>query len=157
MCAAWHLAQAGGAPRVILLGSRQRLKEEPAVYARILRALEIPLKEVEAPRDVDALQSWFDEAGVIVDALLGIGLEGAVRPLYAACIRAINQTGKPVVAVDIPSGLNGDTGAVQGAAVKASATVTFGLPKRGLLCGEGPAYTGELIVDDIGIPAPLRA
>lgn len=157
LCAAWHLAQAGCQPRVILLGSRQRLKEEPAVYARILRALGIPLKELEDLRDVDVLCAWFDEAGLIVDALLGIGLEGPVRPLSAACIRAINQARKPVVAVDIPSGLNGDTGEVQGEAVNASITVTFGLPKQGCLRGEGPAHTGDLIVDAIGIPAPLRA
>jgi NAD(P)H-hydrate epimerase len=67
----------------------------------------------------------------------------------------MSGAGKPVVAVDIPSGLDGDSGRVQGAAVRAAVTVTFGLPKRGCLMAEGPAHTGELIVDPITIPRSL--
>lgn len=99
-------------------------------------------------------------AGVIVDALLGIGLQGDVRPAFAAAIAHINASGLPVLAVDIPSGLNGDTGASHGTAVNsavvnASLTLTFIGIKRGLLTGRGPAVCGEVILSDLAIPAEL--
>ena len=67
----------------------------------------------------------------------------------------MNRSGKPIVSADLPSGLDGDTGAVQGIAVRAAATVAFGLAKRGCWLGEGPAHAGRLIVDPITIPATL--
>ena len=94
-------------------------------------------------------------ASVIIDALLGVGLAGPVRPLYAHVIAAINRAKRPVVAVDVPSGLDADTGRVQGAAVKATLTVTFGLPKQGFFLHDGPAHVGRLIVDNIGLPSRL--
>lgn len=94
-------------------------------------------------------------AGVIVDALLGIGLQGDVRPAFAAAIAHINASGLPVLAVDIPSGLNGDTGASHGAVINASLTLTFIGIKRGLLTGRGPAVCGEVILSDLAIPAEL--
>jgi NAD(P)H-hydrate epimerase len=70
-------------------------------------------------------------------------------------IRGINASGRPVVAADVPSGLDADTGLVQGVAVRATVTVTFGLPKQGCFLHEGPAHTGALIVDSITIPPAL--
>lgn len=95
--------------------------------------------------------------GVIVDALLGTGIRGEVRPAYAEAIDQINQTGLPVLAVDIPSGLDADTGAVLGVAVRASLTVTFIGVKRGLLSGRGPALCGELVFAGLGIPESVYA
>ena len=90
---------------------------------------------------------------VIVDALLGTGLGGAVRPDAAAVIDAINASGHPVLAVDIPSGLCADTGRVLGTAVRATATVTFIGRKRGLYTADGPACCGDLDFDDLAVPA----
>ena len=104
----------------------------------------IPFAEAAAPTE-----------GVIVDALLGIGLQGEVRPAFAAAIAHINASGLPVLAMDIPSGLNGDTGAVQGAVVKAALTITFIGVKRGLLTGRGPAVCGEVVLSDLAIPAEI--
>lgn len=95
------------------------------------------------------------DAGIIVDALLGTGLKGEVRPAYAAAIAQINASGRPVLAVDIPTGLSADTGSVLGAAVKADVTVTFIGVKRGLLTGRGPALCGELVFADLGVPADI--
>ncbi|RYD95111.1 MAG: NAD(P)H-hydrate dehydratase [Sphingobacteriales bacterium] len=95
--------------------------------------------------------------GVVVDALLGIGLQGDVRQEFAQAIAQINASGLPVLAIDIPSGLNGDTGAVQGAAVKASLTITYIGVKRGLLTGSGPAVCGEIILSDLQIPSEIYA
>ncbi len=90
--------------------------------------------------------------GVIVDALLGTGIRGEVRPAYAEAIEQINQAGLPVLAVDIPSGLEADTGAVLGMAVNATLTVTFIGVKQGLLSGRGPALCGELVFAGLGVP-----
>ncbi len=100
------------------------------------------------------------EAACAVDALFGTGLsrplEGAAR---AACeaLNALAEAGVPVVAVDIPSGLNGETGQVMGAAVRACETVTFHRPKPGLYLGQGPDFAGEITVADIGLTAPEAA
>lgn len=100
------------------------------------------------------------EAACAVDALFGTGLS---RPLegmaLAACeaLQALAEAGVPVVAVDIPSGLNGETGQVMGAAVRACETVTFHRPKPGLYLGQGPDFAGEITVADIGLTAPEAA
>jgi NAD(P)H-hydrate epimerase len=82
--------------------------------------------------------------GVVLDAMLGTGLDADVREPYASAIRAINASGLPVVSVDLPSGLHADTGAVLGEAVKADMTVTFITLKIGLFTGQGPDMVGEL-------------
>ena len=92
---------------------------------------------------------------VLVDALLGTGFKGEVAAEMAAVIAALNNTDRPVVAVDLPSGVEADSGRVPGPAVRATLTVTFGLPKVGLLVYPGREYAGEIIVDQIGLPPPL--
>jgi NAD(P)H-hydrate epimerase len=94
-------------------------------------------------------------ADLIIDALLGTGVRGAPTGEVATAIEAINQSGAPVLAVDLPSGLDADTGAVAGACIQATRTVTFALPKRGLLVYPGRARVGEIEVAEIGIPRPL--
>jgi ADP-dependent NAD(P)H-hydrate dehydratase / NAD(P)H-hydrate epimerase len=93
----------------------------------------------------------------IVDALFGIGLNRPLNEDWRNLIDAINACGLPILAVDVPSGLNADTGATEGTAIKATLTLTLGAPKRGLL--EAPAFTGRLeVAPDIGlIPCPLEA
>ena len=98
--------------------------------------------------------SQLAEGEIVVDALLGTGLRGAVRAEYAAAIRAINQSGRPVFALDVPSGLDSDAGVPLGEAVRADCTVTFVGLKTGLLIGEGPEYTGALFFDDLEITPP---
>jgi len=92
---------------------------------------------------------------ILVDALLGTGFHGAVTGEMAAVINTINAAAPPVVAVDLPSGVEADTGRVRGPAVRAKLTVTFGLPKVGLMVYPGREYAGEVIVDTIGLPPPL--
>lgn len=93
------------------------------------------------------------DADILVDALLGTGLAAEVSGRYRDAIVAINSVPVPVVAVDVPSGIHADTGALLGAAVQADLTVTFGLPKLGLYLGAGIDHAGEVSVADIGIPA----
>ena len=93
-------------------------------------------------------------ADVIVDALLGTGLREPVRPEIAAVIGAINGCGRPVFALDLPSGLNSDSGAVMGAAIRADCTISFVGLKTGLFLGEGPEYVGRLLFDDLEVSPP---
>jgi hydroxyethylthiazole kinase-like uncharacterized protein yjeF len=93
--------------------------------------------------------------GGIIDALLGTGTYGEPREPYASLIREANACGLPVLAADIPSGLNADTGEAEGPCIRAAATVTFAFAKRGLAQFPGAAHAGTVIVAPIGIPAPL--
>jgi len=89
---------------------------------------------------------------LVVDALLGTGLSRPPAGPMAAWIEAIDGSGLRVVSVDVPSGLDADTGDTPGACIRAAVTVTLGLPKPGLLSGQGPAHAGEVWVADIGMP-----
>jgi ADP-dependent NAD(P)H-hydrate dehydratase / NAD(P)H-hydrate epimerase len=92
---------------------------------------------------------------VVVDALLGTGLKGGVRDELAHVIRAINASGRPVFALDVPSGLDSDAGVALGEVIRADATVTFVGLKTGLLVGDGPEFAGTLFFDDLELaPAP---
>ncbi len=97
------------------------------------------------------------DCNVIVDALLGTGLSGEVRPDYAQAIESINQAGKPVLAIDVPSGLSADTGQSLGQSIDASVTVTFIGLKKGMFTGEGPQKCGIIKYDDLGVPEELFA
>lgn len=114
-----------------------------------------------ARREADALlaagveierEPRFEGAQLVLDALLGTGLNRAPDGAYAGWIDALNASGLRVIAVDLPSGLNADSGLAEGACVKAALTVTLGLPKRGLLLADGPRHSGEIWLADIGVP-----
>jgi hydroxyethylthiazole kinase-like uncharacterized protein yjeF len=94
------------------------------------------------------------EGEVVVDALLGTGLHSVVRPELAAVIRAINGSELPVFALDVPSGLDSDTGVVLGEAVQSDCTVTFVGLKTGLFIGDGPEFAGTVYFDDLEVTPP---
>ncbi len=155
LAAARHLLGWGADVQVVLAGRITHLRDEPAIYANLLQRLGVSITECGAVADVAALASrWIDRA-IVVDALLGIGARGQVREPIHSMIAAINQLGRPIVAADVPSGLDADTGAVLGGAVRAAVTVTFGLAKQGLFRGAGPTCVGRLIIDPIGLPPAL--
>ncbi|MBX6328420.1 MAG: NAD(P)H-hydrate dehydratase [Pseudolabrys sp.] len=140
--AARHLIASGREVRLLFLGEVARLKGDAA------RARERFQGRVEEARPA-ALAG----CDVVVDALFGAGLDRDVCGPARAMIEAVNARGVPVVAVDLPSGVNGTTGAVMGAAVKATRTVTFFRRKIGHLLMPGRSYCGAVEVADIGIPA----
>jgi NAD(P)H-hydrate epimerase len=97
------------------------------------------------------------EGDLIVDALLGTGLRGEVRPELTEVIRAINASNQPVFALDVPSGLDSDTGVPHGETVRADCTVTFVALKTGLFTGDGPEYAGTVSFDDLELAPPDSA
>jgi NAD(P)H-hydrate epimerase len=135
------LAQrAGWTVRVLAVGEPQRLQGDAA------------LAHAEAVAEKVPVEAWTAESelrGVVLDALLGTGLTGAVRAPYASAIAAINGCGLPVVAVDIPSGLCADTGRILGVAVRADLSVTFIGLKLGLFTGDAADVVGELVFNDL--------
>jgi hydroxyethylthiazole kinase-like uncharacterized protein yjeF len=98
-----------------------------------------------------------DGANAVVDAIFGTGLSRRPEGAFATWIEAINSSGQPVIAVDVPSGLDADTGAAYAPTVHAQSTVTLGLPKQGLLAGDGPGLAGAIWVADIGVPFEVYA
>lgn len=106
---------------------------------------------------LDYIPEGFENAEVLVDALFGSGLNRDITGRDAAVIQAINRFRGKVFALDIPSGLNADTGAIRGVAVKANVTLSFVAAKQGLYTAEGPEHCGELFLDDLDLPASISA
>ncbi|MDI1301818.1 MAG: NAD(P)H-hydrate dehydratase [bacterium] len=132
--------------KVLTVGNHDPLTEEAAEAARDATRARVPEK------------SWagsLPEADVYVDALFGTGLNKPLSGDFAAAIAALNRSGKPVLALDLPSGLQADTGAELGEAVQAAATISFIGLKLGLLTGRGPGLAGVLSFDDLAVPASV--
>ena len=150
--AARHLLNRGIEVECMLLGSAADLTGDARTNADILLKSGIPLAELTGS---SALAERLADAEVIIDAIFGTGLDTAPRDLYAEAIDAINENDCFVLAVDVPSGVDADSGGVPGSAVDADLTVTMGLPKQGLLLYPGRACCGDIEVADIGIPEHL--
>ena len=104
---------------------------------------------------IEYQQGMTCDADLVIDALLGTGLDRQVKGIYAEAIKTINTQLQPVVSLDIPSGLNADTGAVMGCAVRADATVTFIGLKQGLYTGDAADYCGEILFSSLDIPGDI--
>ena len=139
--AARHLRQRGFDVRVFLIGDRAALKGDAAEMAR---RWPIPIR----PATADPLQSM----NLVIDAIFGAGLSRAPEGEVAELITEVNDSGLPVLAVDVPSGLDGTTGVPPGVCIQARKTVTFFRKKPGHLLMPGRALCGEVIVAQIGIP-----
>ncbi len=154
--AARYLAQRGNTTQVLLLAEPASLKGDALINFQ--RLSEFSANIYDCSSNLEKAKSWMEQADIIIDAMLGIGLQADLREPYLSVVRLINQTselGKTIVAMDVPSGLNSDTGKVMGAAVKADITATMGLPKKGLYEADGPEYSGQIEVIDIGFPEEL--
>ncbi len=151
MVVARHVAQRGAEVQVVLVADPAKVAGDALNNLQIVQKLGLPLHVL---RSAEHLQSiWANRWDVVVDALLGIGVTGEVRGLVGETIRFFGECPVPVVAVDVPSGIDADTGAVCGCAMRAALTVTFGAMKVGLAVYPGAEFAGEVVVADIGIPA----
>ncbi|WP_371380529.1 NAD(P)H-hydrate dehydratase [Sporomusa aerivorans] len=152
-----HLANQGAKVKVFLLGEKAAVSGDARINLDIIEKMNLDILEISSERDWDKARVAASFTDYIVDALLGTGVRGEVSGEMARLIDMINAAGKPVVAVDIPSGVDADAGRICGTAVAAACTITFGLPKPGLFLYPGAEYAGEITVTDIGIPAAVVA
>jgi len=136
--------------KVYLVGKAEDVSGDAGINLEVLQQMGITVHELHDENDVQALDPGLESAALVVDALLGTGLKGQVKGMYAALVRALD--GLRVLSVDIPSGLDADTGHPLGVAVHADKTVTFQYPKRGFKTRSAQEFLGELVVADIGIP-----
>lgn len=153
LVAARYLYNAGWNPEVFLLGESGNLHGDAALNLSI--ALNCGVSVLDPRQDFSPLRQALQAAEVVVDAIFGTGLTRSVEGREREVIEELNCSEAHVVAVDIPSGIDADTGKILGVCVQADQTVTMGLPKRGLLLFPGAAHVGELLVADIGIPKIL--
>jgi len=168
LVAARYLHQKGYSVQVLLFSEGKKLKADPAQNFVANAKLSIPCRIVGEHFDLEMfvgvpsprpeperkgeVTSPLQEWDVIIDALFGVGLDKEVKEPYLSLIRSVNGSGRKIVSVDIPSGLDSDSGKILGACVKAQVTVTLGLPKKGFYESDGPNVVGEIVVADIGIP-----
>lgn len=153
--AARHLMNMGARVKLFFTGDAASLSDAARGMHDALRAMGVEIRPLESDRDWDRLRVSLRFADAVVDGILGTGVHGELRKNVLRLIEEINAAGKPTLSIDIPSGAEADTGRIASLAVRADRTLALGLPKVGHFLGQGANVTGELLVDDIGIPRAL--
>jgi hydroxyethylthiazole kinase-like uncharacterized protein yjeF len=153
-----HLANDGIGVCVVICGRREKIKGDAKVNLDIIdkMGLRIETLDINNEQLAEKVAGFTRGCNVLVDALFGTGLKGALSDEYIRFIEAVNEQGVPIIAVDIPSGLDCDTGRPLGAAVRAEATVTFVAVKKGFTSGDAAQYTGRVFAASIGIEPEAR-
>jgi hydroxyethylthiazole kinase-like uncharacterized protein yjeF len=139
----------------VFVGPRDKLESGSPDFAtnlRLWRGLGRSLDVLETPSEGERLVPLLPRAALVVDALFGTGLARELGEPWRGTIQRVNAARRPVLAVDLPSGLDADSGEVLGEAVRATATVTFVARKPGFARGKGPGLCGRIVVAEIGIP-----
>ena len=151
-----RLVDLGMAPFLCVMADRTRIKGDAKVHfdAYVKRGLPVSYFN---ERDLQALERRLGEADIIVDAMLGTGVKGVLREPFHTVIPLVNKYADKscIISVDIPSGVNSDTGKAEGGAIKAAKTVTFVFPKKGFFLQDGPKYVGEWKAVDISVPSSV--
>ncbi len=147
-----HLYNNSIKTKVFLLAPKNQIKGDALTNLIVLENIGLEVYEVIDHRSLKELEESMKDIDIIVDGIFGTGLKSKITGLQKEIIEKINSTNLPIISVDVPSGLDCTTGKIQGICVKATKTVTFGLPKIGQFLYPGYEYIGELIIEDIGIP-----
>lgn len=154
-----HLDAWGASVHLIWFTNRDRLRGDAKAQWDILERAEIPqtawFDDHSAEVDPAELDALLADADWLVDGLLGTGLDRPVSGALREVVEALNRSGKPILALDLPSGLDADAGEPLGVAVRATATATFAAPKKGFSAPGAADFTGQVAVIDIGLPAKL--
>ncbi|MCX5694414.1 MAG: NAD(P)H-hydrate epimerase [Candidatus Omnitrophica bacterium] len=151
-CAARILLAEGFKLQVYLLGKTRDVENEARTNLDILLRLKQRIMEI-TPEKLGFVKNKIRKSGLIIDALLGVGVSGQIRPLYQRVIDIINASGSYVLSVDIPSGLDATTAKPLGRCVRADKTVTFVAKKQAMAYAQGKKYCGRILVRNIGLSA----
>lgn len=149
-----HLINRGTKIIVYLLAEDSSIEGDALINLKIFKKMGGKIYD-SSSFDLKAMETVISHSHIIIDAIFGTGLSTDVKGFYADVISLINSAGKPIVSVDVPSGISADTGKVLGTAITAEMTVTFALPKVGLLIYPGAEYAGGLKIVDISIPGGM--
>ena len=147
-----YLSQAGLKIRVVVLAELDRISGDALTNLEIIKRMDLDICEVPGPSRISEFRRHLEECDYMVDGIFGTGLNSPVEGFYGQVLEEISAAGKPLMAIDMPSGLNADTGQIMGVALKADLTVTFGFPKLGQVLFPGVDCVGRLTRVDIGIP-----
>lgn len=147
MVAARHLHNWGARVLIGLTSAEDKLKDVPAHQWRILKTMGVP--------EIDQLTKPDEHLDLIIDAMIGYGLQGNPHGRVAEWIRWANSQQHPILALDTPSGLDTTTGDPGNPAIRATSTLTLALPKTGLTSSQAEPYVGDLYLADIGVPPEL--
>ena len=150
--AARHLINNGFDTEIFLLGDPATLKGDAKINYNILHKVKIKFKLLKDNRKLDSFRESLKKSGLLIDAILGTGISGEVKDPFASAINLMNQSKKPILAVDTPSGLDATEGKALGSCIKATKTVTFAFPKTGFIKNDGPDKIGALVVAEISLP-----
>jgi hydroxyethylthiazole kinase-like uncharacterized protein yjeF len=150
-----YLLNQGVSVRVYLLADPKGLRGDAETNFNIFQRMKGEVISVPSSKDYVRVKKDLEKFDILVDGIFGTGLDAEVRGYYREVIDHLNTLQRPIVAIDIPSGLDADTGKPLGTAIRASLTITFGLPKVGHLLPPGIDYVGEVRVIDIGLPKRL--
>jgi NAD(P)H-hydrate epimerase len=142
----------GWNPEIVMLGEGEKFKGSAKTNYEIIKKIGLKILSLDQKAEIYESMATSD---IIIDALLGTGLDREVTGEFLECINLINDSEKPVISIDIPSGINGDTAIVMGKAVQADITVTFGLPKIGNILFPGYTYGGKLFTTFISFPPEM--
>lgn len=132
------------------IGNEAKLKGDARIHYQVYKNRQLPFYHFNAGEN--DIFTYIQQADVIIDAMLGTGVSGEVRFPFNRIIEAVNDSKKDVISVDIPSGLNSDTGKAASTTIKATKTITFAMPKMGFFVGDGPTVIGKWEVADISVP-----
>lgn len=146
-----HLKSKGWYPEVFICGDAKKITGDALTNLEIIKKLEVPIFLFEE-KGTGALNNMLSRSHIVIDAILGTGFKGKLKPHIEAVANIINNQSKYIISIDIPTGLNSDTGFAENSCIMADKTVTLGLPKIGLVINDGPNYCGELIVEGLSIP-----
>jgi len=150
-----HLLNMGAEVKVLLLAEADQISGDARINLDILQKMGLKIYSAVNANSLNIVKIAVMYTDLIIDAIYGTGFTGAVSEHAGNIIAMANESGKPIVAVDIPSGVEADSGRVNGPCIRASHTVTFGLPKLGLILEPGAGCCGDLTVADISIPEGL--
>jgi len=147
-----HLSNNEIPVKVFVIGEKEKIKGDAKKNFEIILKMGIPVVEIKSKDDVQILSSSLSQSSLIIDALFGTGLDREISGFFREVIEIMNSAGVDIVSLDMPSGLDANTGLPLGICVKAKKTITFAFLKRGILVYPGAEYCGEVSVVDIGAP-----
>ncbi len=150
-----HLINKGVEIQVYLVGKKKELSEDARVNYRILRKMKQKFKSIKTINTLGPFEKGIKKYQLIIDGIFGIGLRGAPDRFYQELFLKLNASGIPILALDIPSGLDADTGTPLGNAIQAAKTITFGFLKKGMSMRQARRFTGKIIIGDISLPRML--